>query len=71
MFSPSARQAGADEGEVQALREKADVSGNLLTVALCVLAVLITFVFGAIVGAVVAIVGIENQRRLEEESENP
>lgn len=37
-----------------------------MTVALCALAALITFVFGAIVGAVVAIVGIENQRRYEE-----
>lgn len=38
-----------------------------MTVALYALAALITFVFGAIVGAVVAIVGIENQRRFEEE----
>ena len=42
--------------------------GTVATIILCVTIGLVALVFGAIVGAVVAIVGIENQRRLEENS---
>lgn len=56
---------------MQALSKAARMSGRIGTVAtiiLCITIGLVALIFGAIVGAVVAIVGIENQRRFEENS---
>lgn len=65
MQSSAQGGTGTDESEVPALSKAASVNGTILTV-MCVIAAVVVFIFGAIVGAVVAIVGIESERKLEE-----